>query len=514
MDLLTAISLSNNCCVRVIILLACMFIYFSSAQASGSTPSFRRATKSLWLHHERVRRHSTCSGNKTIFGNRSNSNTCFYDHACFELFSDCCWDYREKCGEQESKGSKWPKSMWKCVELFQPIYPCIVVGAPGVWMIHKCPADATLDKLRAKCENISAKFSYPAEDYIPVVGTDSVSYRNKHCALCNGVENFTSWDVRVEAHVVPPTHMDLDSGLKFIEQNGGFIEGIQISLEDVLPRRYCYGKNFVDNCPTKHLKSSRACVEGPVEVVTNSMNVHFKNAECANCSGHPNLHQWKSNEQCIPFWTTSFTIVFKPQNADRNPKTNFQVVIFKRCPRGSVYDTTLRFCRTGYSISSSDKFANEFLVLLWLKKPTGLKSTQENDLKSALFFALTFQFSLLPNQTSTLAFHKQSFRANDYFVATFRLTLTPFQTLLMVNQHKSSLNITGANTAFLRFFNFTHNFTLVWKEYHFTVINVITKQLSFYGEGSFNRRNINLMRKVEASSLIRPGKFSCWRITL
>ena len=39
--------------------------------------------------------------------------------------------------------------------------------------------------LRAKCENPPLKFSYPVEDYIPVVGIDSVSYWNKHCALCN-----------------------------------------------------------------------------------------------------------------------------------------------------------------------------------------------------------------------------------------------------------------------------------------------------------------------------------------
>jgi hypothetical protein len=77
-------------------------------------------------------------------------------------------------------------------------------------MISKCPTNTSFDKLRGKCENAPSEFSYPVEDFIPVVGANSLVYRNKHCALCNGVGNYTAWDIRVIAYVVPPEGFDVE----------------------------------------------------------------------------------------------------------------------------------------------------------------------------------------------------------------------------------------------------------------------------------------------------------------
>ena len=70
----------------------------------------------------------------------------------------------------------------------------------------------------------------------------------------------------------------------------------------------------------------------------------------------------------------------------------------------------------------------------------------------------------------------------DFVVATFRLTMTPFQSLLMANQHKSIFNVTNQNTAFLELLNFTGNFALSWKENTFIVVKMTSKQLSCYDE--------------------------------
>ena len=470
--------------LRLLPLLIWIIMYYSSAQAIGSVTTLKRTEKSVWFDRKRVRRsweRRKCSGNKTVF-DYGRFPDCFYDHACFEVFSDCCPNYRKKCGRQESMGTKWSPSIWKCIESFNSIWPCTIDGVTGVWMIYKCPAsvDTRFDKLKAKCENAPSEFSYPVEDYIPVVGTNSLTYRNKHCALCNGVKKYTSWDVRVRTYVVPPEHFGLDSRLKFVTENGGEVGPVSLGRQQ--PRRYCYGRNYIDSCTSTNHTSYKACIEGPVEVVTGANVTYFKNTECATCNGSPNLIYFWANGVCGEKGFKEFSLVFKLDAG--GPKTT---VVSKKCPTGTVYDATLKFCREGYIISSSGQPTNEFLILLWLKQSfdsTIMNSTQENDVKSALSLGLSFQFSLSLNQISVITFHRQ-YDGNEYLVATFRLTLTSFQSLIMTNKHNSDLNITRRNTAFFRLLNFTRNFTVVWKEYSFPVVNVVSKQLSCFGEKKF-----------------------------
>ena len=281
--------------------------------------------------------------------------------------------------------------------------------------------------------------------------------------------------------------------MKFILANGGEIDLVQLPAEGQ-PRRYCYGRNYIDNCGSTKDTSYKACVEGPVEVVNVMSNsVYFKNTECATCNGYPNLYGWTTRMACGPTTSEGFSIVFKLRNAG-GPKTT---VVSKSCPRGTVYDTTLKFCREGYIISSSGQLTNEFFILFWLKQNRDsreINSKLEDDSKSALSLAISFQFSLLLNQISAIAFHQQ-YRGNDYFVATFRLTLTPFQSLIMANQHKSDFNVTRENTAIFGLLNFTGNFTVVWEEYSFSVVNVISKQLSCYGEKKFQSREYKIDRE-------------------
>jgi hypothetical protein len=118
-------------------------------------------------------------------------------------------------------------SVWKCVEFEVERWGCLMAGSIGVWMISKCPADRPFDELRTKCENNPLPFlGYPVEDFIPVVGENGETYRNKNCAVCNGVGNHTPWEVEVFTYVIPPDELDLDSKLKFIEDNGGWIKSV------------------------------------------------------------------------------------------------------------------------------------------------------------------------------------------------------------------------------------------------------------------------------------------------
>ena len=350
-------------------------------------------------------------------------------------------------------------------------------------MINECPVDQSYDELVRKCENAPSEFSYPVGDFIPVVGGNGETFRNKYCAMCNGVQNFTAWDVGVSTRVIPPDNLDLDMMLKFIENSGGRIR--YVSPQPEQPRRFCFGRNYIDSCNSTDSRLQRNCVNGPVEVVTSTTSsyIYFKNHACALCHGHRAAIDWKTAQVCDPVTPEGFSVVFQLQ--DNKPTTN---VVRAHCPPGTVYDPDLKFCREGYITASSDELSDEFLILLWFKQPedragSRLNSTLKIDFKSAL----SFHYSLVDSQISRMTLHNQDV-TNDLLVASFRLTLTPFQALIMANQNATGLNVTHEeNIAFLKLLNFTGNVTLVGKNsnFEFAVIKVISKRLSCYGKEKF-----------------------------
>ena len=420
---------------------------------------------------------------------------CYYDRACFTIFSDCCSYYEKHCGPQELPKPK--TSVFNCVDwTWDPNY--VITGVTGVWMVTKCPTDWFVEKSRSRCENappkFSLQFSYPIEDHIPVIGTNGYTFRNEFCALCNGMEKYAAWNFKVSSPVLPPEDLDLNSKLKFIEKNGGRID--HISLREEQPRRFCYGQNFIDNCSLTNDTSYKACVEGPVGIV-NSRELYFKNAACGKCNGYPGLSGIHPGGTRGEKGSESFSLVFNLKNTGKKVTST---IVYKECPDGTVYDANLKFCREGYVVSSSGSLINEFLILLWLKQPE-VNSTQENGLK----LALTSQFSFQPSQISSVTMHSQ-YSSNDYVVASFRLTLTPFQTLVMTNQHRANLNFTSKQSAFLQLLNFTGNFTIVGKNYSFSVVNVISKQLSCYGKKTFEVHKFEIMNKTNKLVVNETGE--------
>ena len=444
-----------NSSLNLLLLITCIFVCCGSTQhhvhRSRTDVLKRDQTETpVRFQHERVRREITssnsqsrCKRNETVFQSRK-WNFCYYDYACFKIFSDRCPDYVRECGRQDFHAPKTStmSSAGKCVQWkWLTVWSAALEGVVGAWMVYKCPPNTTSDELRAKCEKASEKFSYPVEHFIPVVGANSLTFRNKYCALCNGMGNYTAWNVGVFTHVVPPEDYDLDSRLRFILQNGRYID--HVSPGEGQPRRYCYSRNYMDNCSSTNDTSYKACVEGPVEVVTSRNFLYFKNIACGVCNGYPGLTGWLMAVK-LSRKPEGFSIVFKLSNAGKRPSTT---VVSEKCPSGTVYDTNLKFCREGYIIASSTgQQTNELFILLWLRQPRGEINSKlmETDLKSTL----ASQFSLQAKQISRITFHKQN-AANTFIVCTFRLTLTLFQSLIMDNQHTTNLNITRENSAFL-----------------------------------------------------------------
>ena len=488
-----------NGSILLLLFITCVYVYCGPTDQSlrkNESDTLKQTNlneKSGWLHHERFRRDSSgavtkcsdsqCFWDKTTFF--TSPLRCYCDEACYKIFSDCCPDYEKQCGRQQLLEDK--TSVWKCVEYYLENWDCIArlgkgLEVTGVWMISKCPADWRLNELRTRCENVLSNFGYPVEDFIPVVGATGETYRNKHCAVCNGVENYTSWEVEAFTYVIPPDELDLDSKLKFIENNGEGRVNFQPGWGQ--PWRFCFGRNFKDNCISTNHTYYKRCVEGPVEVVGAVGYLFFKNSACAICNGYQNINYHRINNQMCPSpFPIPLSIVFDLRKASETS------TVTQYCPSGTVYDTTLKICRDGYIISSSGKLTNQFLILVWFKLSRRswrwivFSSTGKKNFKSAFIS----RFSLQDSQISQITFHTQSHTLSlrIFVVATFRLTLTPFQSLLMANEHKSMFNVTNQNTAFLELLNFTGNFTISSEENTFIVVKMTSKQLSCYDEKKF-----------------------------
>ena len=198
-------------------LFACIFLYCvliqGWEQAEGKvTPNLKQkindtSTADLKSRlHERKRR--SPNDRRTTCGSKVNCGTtsfetahflnCHCDNACYEVFFDCCPDHEEYCGRQKPDKNV-DKNVWKCVKLGIFNGLCKVFEASGVWMIEKCPRNWPSDGTRKKCE--IPKF-VNVIDSIPVVGDDTLTYRNKYCAVCHGVQNYSTWNIHALIYII------------------------------------------------------------------------------------------------------------------------------------------------------------------------------------------------------------------------------------------------------------------------------------------------------------------------
>ena len=141
-----------------------------------------------------------------------------------------------------------------------------------------------------------------------MIGVTGETYRNKHCAFCNGVESYTASDFEVNTFVIPPDEFDLDSKLKFIMDNGGDISYVRRGAGQRW--RSCFGQNLITDCFLTTNPSYTACVEGPVEVV-GTRRFYFKNRACAKFNGYPKINSYALLKGCGGDGAPkSFSVVF------------------------------------------------------------------------------------------------------------------------------------------------------------------------------------------------------------
>ena len=445
---------------------------------------------------------SQCTGNTTIFDTTNTDYNCYCDNACYHTFKDCCPDFVKTCGAQQQTREN-SNTTWKCVELLDITFAswnCSLRGPTGIWMVWSCPKSWPSDETRAKCEKASETYSYPIEDFLPVVGKNGFTFRNKHCAVCNEIENYRTWEILISALITAPREYTIDEQLQFTLANGGYIERIGPGAGS--PWRYCAGIKYKDSCPNKSHPANGKCVNGPVETLWLRGFQYYKNTYCAFCNGESNhdiKEQTRSWQACpgggrLP---DGFSIVFSP---GKNTEIESQITN-KRCPAGLVYDDTLEYCRKGLVTNAEDILSDIFLVVLWFEAgaiptpklecdrfidPFRCQSQRPATIPNIanvtahLKSSLVKNFALKSNQITAMKLHQQNV-ASTFLVATFRLQLTPYQELILANQNDTSrLNISTKSRKFLELLKFTTNFIMESGAYRFPVVKLASRQLACF----------------------------------
>ena len=247
--------------------------------------------------------------------------------------------------------------------------------------------------------------------------------------------------------MTPPKEYNLNDRLRFVLENGGEIRPTKPGKH--MPRRYCAGARYVDSCSNTSHSAYQECLNGPVETVGDWNRGYFKNEACALCNGETTVFGDRSIGTGSAPVPERFSIVFEHDKQTTRDVTVHREVT-KNCSEGLVYDDILKHCRQGVITNIEDTLSDVFLIMLSFKSgaieiPPPLLHINKN-----LKLSLINQFALTPNQLTGFQFYGQY--RNMSFVATFHLTLTPYQEFILDNQNNISiLNISTESQNFLDF---------------------------------------------------------------
>ena len=295
---------------------------------------------------------------------------CSCDPDCYEVFNDCCSDYTKYCGAQKPRETLTKKYNYTCESVGHYVrrdHSYTIVYYPegdGLWMVNRCAPEWPNDTVRTKYELAPVN---DTNGYLPVLGYDNTTFRNRYCAICNGVERFDPW----------PLHVEVDSE---------YFAKKRLKPGKNQTRRYCLN-NVIDSCPRG--KKFQLCSDGDVALVSHR-KLHFKNAHCATCFGLPSgtfsCFTWKYQQKLrkrVPFHTIPiyFSIVF---HASLKPLSVILITLAedkflseetilattdKRCgTSGKTFSSISQTCQLNWYLAGQDH-PDGFYVNTWLKPP-------------------------------------------------------------------------------------------------------------------------------------------------
>ena len=411
---------------------------------------------------------------------------CYCDHYC-EVFTDCCFDYRQQCNN--NSGYTYPNTSWlsgietpkisKNVSTSDNYFKCIsskgsdLLGTNGIWMIADCPDNFQNTTAQAKCVAESSLSYQNHKDNIPVVSRNGKTYRNRFCSRCHGVsdDELSYYALSYSCRILPPRNYNKVDTLAFLSSHCS----VSWKPNSGHQRRYCYS-NIIKKCSRAAPEILRkSCHNGPPGIVTNHKGSSvdgYRNVYCAicfsvtmlECGPQKKLH-CKTSGTCgstLPF-SVLMDIGFPAQS--NSPNIPHQTHV--SCPTGKVYDPHLELCLTGIASTPKQTGFDKYSVSVWiLRKTTNPFETAMATSQRQLFSFQAFIRALggLSISNSKITLEDKTYRVMFDFVRKAKKTR---------NQPQLATSLTADDLL-----EFTQPIEVLINSTNFTIIKVTSRRLT------------------------------------
>ena len=278
--------------------------------------------------------------------------TCYCDPECDEVFTDCCADYHEKCGKPMKEPPMKTLEQWSCFSRKE--YPF------KIWMISGCKAGwSKKDKNAKYCPLF--KDANPVISWITPVYAAKATYRNRYCALCNGVKEFKTWKHKnITCSVKVPKKSTEEQKLKHYDK---YCDASTIEFKTRKRGiRYCYDVKTSCKYCGKYCGDEEAyedCINGTTGLLS-CFGHMYKNLGCLTC----NIKKSEPVFEPISISTAIETSEKQPY-IDLAPNNEEQA-----CASHEIYDAAANLCRRLflYNANSSKTHLKQSAVRLTFKQ--------------------------------------------------------------------------------------------------------------------------------------------------
>ncbi|XP_071081450.1 uncharacterized protein [Haliotis cracherodii] len=277
-------------------------------------------------------------------------------HDSCEVFGDCCAD--------KEIGGKY---FFDCE--FIKNYFGRGAYSDFILTVTKCLQDAPsyTEDLAEKCEH--GELGYVQDGRLvtaPHPFNTSVTFRNKYCAACYDVNNYTPWDVYINCRedFDSSNYTDINS---LIRSAGEIHCSISTNIKNKDYYNTCFlGRKMVSTCNVTGLwQEYNKSIEEACHSYYNPTRMYYKNIFCHLCNGEPE-QELKCPSEChihkvAEFSVTSFAALLNFENSDAEVVLSpwgqegiyqsikrFGDQTHAQCRDGDIYDSCSKRCRETY----------------------------------------------------------------------------------------------------------------------------------------------------------------------
>ena len=286
--------------------------------------------------------------------------TCYCDSHC-ESFQDCCHDYLTSRCTITERG----RNLTNTKNDF--VMSCVDLGDSSYWMKNSCSKSWPNNNVSSLCIHPPSRLnSSTYMDFLPVLGSDNITYRNRHCAKCNYQNTFELWMLNSPLSFQPVGIGSTEDLIDFFVK----LKGNEGVLNAVVPKlgmshRYC--RKIISNCSNvSNLQTVNHCTFGGVALMFAGNEEHFylyKNKYCAFCNDYYKLDCKSMKGSELPVSDFFLTINFKHKSQSSGYSVN------PACP-SRIYDHHLKACLKQQDIVAPvDSLLDKYKIAVWFLWP-------------------------------------------------------------------------------------------------------------------------------------------------